>query len=142
MVDELDLKILELLQSDGSLSFTEVARRLKLNESTIRKRVLALQEKKIIKRFTAIIDPSKIGLNTVAIVGIDAEPSMLLKVAQKLCEFQEIKYVALSAGDHMIMTKILAKDGKELSRLISERIGTIEGVKRICPSIVIEELKD
>ncbi|NWG08785.1 MAG: Lrp/AsnC family transcriptional regulator [Nitrososphaerales archaeon] len=142
MVDELDLKILELLQSDGRLSFTEVAKRLKVNESTIRKRVLNLQEKRVIKRFSAIIDSSKIGLNTVAIVGIDVEPSMLLKSAQKLCEIQEIKYVALSAGDHMIMTKIWAKDGKELSRLISERIGKVEGVKRTCPSIIIEEIKD
>lgn len=42
----------------------------------------------------------------------------------------------------MIMTKILAKNGKEFSRLISEKIDAIEGVKRICPSIIIEELKD
>ncbi|MGB9659672.1 MAG: Lrp/AsnC family transcriptional regulator [Nitrososphaerales archaeon] len=142
MVDNLDLKILELLQSDGSLSFTEIARRLKFNESTIRKRVISLQEKGVIRRFSAILNPSKIGLNIVAIVGIDVEPSMLLNVAQKLCEIEEIKYIALSAGDHMIMTKMWAKDGKEFSRLISEKIGVIEGVKRICPSIIIEELKD
>jgi Lrp/AsnC family transcriptional regulator for asnA, asnC and gidA len=142
MVDDLDLKIIELLQSDGSLSFTEIARRLKLNESTIRKRVIALREKGVIRKFAVIINPSKIGLNTVAIVGIDVDPPMLLKVAQKLCEIQEIKYVALSAGDHMIMAKIWAKDGKEFSRIISEKIGGIEGVKRICPSIIIEELKD
>jgi Lrp/AsnC family transcriptional regulator for asnA, asnC and gidA len=142
MVDDLDLKILGLLESDGSLSFIEIAKRLKLNDSTIRKRVINLKERGVIKRFVAIIDPSKIGLNTVAIVGIDVEPSMLLKSAQKLCEIQEIKYVALSAGDHMIMTKIWAKDGKELSRLISDKIGKIEGVKRTCPSIIIEEIKD
>ncbi|MGQ9719613.1 MAG: Lrp/AsnC family transcriptional regulator [Nitrososphaerales archaeon] len=142
MVDELDLRILGLLESDGSLSFIEIAKRLKLNDSTIRKRVINLKEKGVIKRFVAIIDPPKIGLNTVAIVGIDVEPSMLLKSAQKLCEIQEIKYVALSAGDHMIMTKIWAKDGKELSRLISDKIGKIEGVKRTCPSIIIEEIKD
>ncbi|MGQ9719619.1 MAG: Lrp/AsnC family transcriptional regulator [Nitrososphaerales archaeon] len=141
MIDELDLKIIELLQIDGNLSFTEIARRLRLNESTIRKRILALKKKGVIKRITVIIDPYRIGLSTVAIVGIDVEPSMLLKVAQRLCEIQEVKYVAMSAGDHMIMTKIWARDGRELSKIISEKIGAIEGVKRICPSILIEELK-
>jgi len=141
MVDQLDLKILELLQTDGSLSFTEIARKLRLNESTIRKRVMALKNDGVIQKFTAVVEPTKIGLNTVAIVGVDVDPSKLLEAAQKLCEIPEAKYVATSTGDHMIMTEIWTRDGKELSRIISGKIGTIEGVKKICPSIILEKLK-
>lgn len=141
MVDQLDLKILELLQTDGSLSFTEIARKLRLNESTIRKRVMSLQKEGVIQKFTAIVDPSKIGLNTVAIVGVDVDPSRLLDAAQEMCEIREARYVATSTGDHMIMIEIWTRDGKELSRIISEKIGTIEGVKKICPSIILEKLK-
>lgn len=44
---------------------------------------------------------------------------------------------------YMIMTKVWARMEKNFSRLISEKIGDIEdGVKRICPSIIIEKLKD
>jgi len=67
-VDELDLKILKMLQGDGRLSFTEIAGKLELSESTIRKRVQALVQKDVIKKFTIEIAPSKIGMNTVAIV--------------------------------------------------------------------------
>ncbi len=139
--DELDHKILKFLQEDGRLTFTEIAQKLRLSESTIRKRVQSLQERGVIKKFTVEVDPAKIGLNTVAIVGIDVDPPKLLEVSQKLCEFKEIRSVATSTGDHMIMTEIWTKDGKELTKLISEKIGPIEGVKKICPAIILEKLK-
>ncbi|KYH39439.1 MAG: transcriptional regulator, partial [Candidatus Bathyarchaeota archaeon B26-2] len=65
----------------------------------------------------------------------------LLEVAQKLRNFKEIRYVATSTGDHMIMTEIWTKDGKELTRIISEKIGSIEGVRKICPAIILEKMK-
>ncbi len=140
-VDELDMKILKHLEEDGRAPFTEIARKLKLNESTVRKRVLRLQEKGVIKKFSVNIDPSKIGLNTVAIVGVDMEPVKLIEAAQEICEIPETRYVATSTGDHMIMTEIWTKDGRELTKLISNRIGKIEGIKKICPAIILEKLK-
>lgn len=142
MVDKVDLAILKFLQEDASIPFTEIARRLKISESTVRKRVEKLKQEGIIKKFTLVVEPSKIGLNTVAIVGVDVDPSRLLEAAQKLCEIPETRYVATSTGDHMIMTEIWTRDGRELTKIISEKIGTIEGVKKICPAIVLEKLKN
>ena len=140
-VDEVDQKILVMLQVNGRLPFTEIARKLKLSESTIRKRVQSLEKRGVIKRFTIEIDPSKIGINTVAIVGVDVDPTKLLEAAQKLCEIEEIRCVATSTGDHMIITEIWSKDGRALTRILSERIGVIAGVKKICPAIILEKLK-
>lgn len=86
------------------------------------------------QKFTIEINPSKIGINTVAIGGVDVDPSKLLQTAQKLCKIKEVRSVATSTGDHMIMTEIWAKNGRELTKIMSERIGIIEGVKKICPS--------
>jgi len=141
MIDQLDIKILEILQQDSSLTYTEIGRRLGLNESTVRKRIATLKEEGVIKKFTVIVEPSKIGFNTVAIVGVDVEPQRLLEAVQRLCEIQEARYVATSTGDHMIMTEIWARDGRELSKIISEKLGAIEGVKKICPSIILEKFK-
>ena len=140
-IDRVDLEILKMLQEDGRIPFTNIAQKLKLSESTIRKRVQALQRKGVIRRFTVEIDPTKIGLRTIAIVGFDVEPTKLLEVAQKLCEIKEIRSVATSTGDHMIMTEIWTRDGRELTRLISNKIGKIDGVKKICPAIILEKLK-
>jgi len=140
-VDELDLKILKMLQEDGRLSFTGIAKKLRMSESTIRKRVQALQKKKVIKRFTVEVNPSKIGINTVAIVGVDVDSTELLEAAQKLCEMKEIRSVATSTGDHMIMTEVWTTGERELMKIISEKIGKIDGVKRTCPAIILEKLK-
>jgi len=140
-VDRIDLRILKLLQEDSRVSFTEIARKLKLSESAIRKRVQALKKKGIIKKFTVEIDPYKIGIRTVAIVGVDVDSTKLLEAAQKLCEIKEICSVSTSTGDHMIMTEIWSKDGRELTKLISEKIEKIDGVKKICPAIILEKLK-
>ena len=140
-IDRVDLEILKMLQEDGRIPFTDIAQKLKLSESTIRKRVQALQRKGVIRRITVEIDPTKIGLRTIAIVGFDVEPTKLLEVAQKLCEIKEIRSVATSTGDHMIMTEIWTRNGRELTRLISNKIGKIDGVKKICPAIILEKLK-
>jgi len=140
-VDKLDLEILKMLQGDSRIPFTEIAQKLKLSESTIRKRVQKLQKKGVIKKFTIEIDPSKIGIRTVAIVGVDVDPTKLLTAAQKLCEIKKVRSVATSTGDHMIMTEIWTKDGRELTKLISEKIAKIDGVKKICPAIILEKLK-
>lgn len=140
--DEIDMKILQILEKDSRSSFNEIAKRLQLSESAIRKRVLGLQSKGVIKKFTIQVDPAKLGLHSVAIVGVDVEPTKLLEVAQKLCEISEIRSVATSTGDHMIMTEIWTKDGRELTKLLSEKIGAIEGVKKICPAMILEKFKE
>jgi Lrp/AsnC family transcriptional regulator for asnA, asnC and gidA len=141
-LDEMDLKILGLLLKDGRMSFTNIAEKLRVNEATVRKRISALQRDGVIKRFTVVVDHAKLGMNTVAIVGIEADPTKLLDIAQKLCDFKELKCVATSSGDHMIMTEVWTKNGKELTKLMSEKIGKIEGVERICPALILEKLKE
>lgn len=136
------MKIVSMLRKNGRLAFTEIARRLKISESTARKRVDNLEKTGVIKGYSAIIDPEKIGFKNVAIVGIDVEPDKFLDIARRLAEFDEAKYVATSTGDHMILVELWAKDGKELTFIISEKIGKIEGVKKICPAIILEKLKE
>lgn len=142
MVDDLDREILHMLQADGSTSFTKIAKKLRRNESTIRKRVLSLKKDGVIKKFSVVLDPAKIGFGTVAVIGVDIDPEKLLDVAQNLIKIPETRYVATSTGDHMIMIEIWAKDGRELSQILSEKIGAIEGVKKICPSIILEKMKE
>ncbi|MBS7655217.1 Lrp/AsnC family transcriptional regulator [Candidatus Bathyarchaeota archaeon] len=141
-MDELDEKIIEALMENSKATYKELAEKLKMKESTVRKRVLNLIEKKVIKKFTIIVDPVKLGKNAIAIIGVEVDPSTLLNAAQKLSEIPEAKFVATSTGDHMIMMEVWAKNGKELTQIISEKIAKINGVKKICPSIILEKIKE
>ena len=73
------------------------------------------------KTFYVEIDPAKIGLNTLVIVGRNVDPSKLLEISQKLYEFKEICCMATCIGDRIISTEIWAKDAQELTRRISEK---------------------
>jgi Lrp/AsnC family transcriptional regulator for asnA, asnC and gidA len=141
-LDETDTKILELLEEDARRSYTEIARKLRVSESAIRKRVTAMQKEGVITKFTIKVNHGKLGLNTVAIVGLDVEPSKMLEIAQKLCSLKELKCVATASGDHMIMLEIWSKNGRELNELLSEKIAKITGVRQVCPALILEKLKD
>ena len=140
--DEHDQKIIQMLEQNSRRSLKDISKKLKLSESAVRKRVAALQNKGVIKKFTIQVDPAKLGANSVSIVGVDVEPTKLLEVAQKLCEIKEIRSVATSTGDHMIMTEIWAKDGRELTKIVSEKIGAMDGIKKICPAMILEKFKE
>ena len=105
-MDNKDKKIIKILSKDSRTPYTVIAKKIKLSESSVRKRVMNLEKNGIIEKFTIIINPAKVGYNTVAIIGLDVDPSKFLEITSKMTKFNEVKYVATSTGDHMIMLEI------------------------------------
>src|SRR3990167_7009670 len=136
MLDETDIGILEILRKNARTPFLDIAKKLRISESTIRKRVKDLEQKGVIKKYSAVVEPSKLGYGSVAVVGIDVKPEKFLEVAKKLTEFDNIKFVSTSTGDHMIMTEIWMENSHDLRDFISTKIEGIEGVTRTCPAIL------
>lgn len=139
-MDKLDLEIIELLSRNSRTSFMEIARKLKVSESTIRKRVSNLEKDSIIKKYSLIVDTDKIGFGNVALIGVDANPEKYLDIAQKLTEFDEIRYIGSSTGDHMFMLEVWAKNGDEL-KILTDKLKGLDGVTRICPAVIKDTLK-
>ena len=140
-MDERDRKIIEILVKNGRATLTEIAKELGISEAAVRKRLKNLEERGIIKGYTAIIDYEKAGYGVISLTGIDTEPDKFLDVAKELKEYKFVKSLYITSGDHMIMAEIVAKDGDELTKILSEVIGKIEGVKRVCPAIVLDKIK-
>jgi len=140
MLDEKDWKIINLLLKNGRATYTEIAKELDLTEAAARKRVKRLENLGIIRGYRAIIDWKKLGYNIISLTGIDTEPDALFEVAKKLAEKSWIISLALTTGDHMLMAEIIARDNRELMRILDE-ISKIRGVKKICPAIVLDVLK-
>jgi len=142
VIDRTDKEILEILKQNARTHFLEIAKNLKISESTVRNRVRNLEEKGVIKKYTAVTDSTKLGFGSVAFVGIDVQPEKFLSVANELTKFDNVKFVATTTGDHMIMTEIWGEKASELRSFISERIEKITGVTRTCPAIINEILKE
>jgi len=141
LLDERDKVIIDMLTKDARTPFTEIAKVLGISETAVRKRVKALEEAGVIKQYTVVIEPSRLGYNLVSLTGVDTLPEKIFEVAEKLKEFEFVRNLYLTSGDHMIMTEIWAKNGEDLSDIISDKIGKIPGVTKVCPAIILERLK-
>ncbi len=140
-MDEKDRRIIEILEKNARTPFTQIAKEVGLSEGAVRKRVEALERKGVIRKYVAVVDPKKLGYNNVTILGLDVDPTKLLDIANEVAKIKEVRTVCLSTGDHMIMAEIWAKDGKELSEILAKKIGKIDGIKRLCPAILLEKIK-
>lgn len=138
-VDETDRKIVAVLDRDASLTYKEIARRLKMNESTVRKRILGLKERGVI-RFAVQIDTSQLGFKTEAWLGVDVEPSKIMEVGNRLPNIQGVRMLFSTSGEHDFGVVIWAADREALSKIIGQ-ISAVEGVNKVLPSTVVERLK-
>jgi Lrp/AsnC family transcriptional regulator for asnA, asnC and gidA len=82
----------------------------------------------IIKKFDTLVDPFKVGYESIAILGLSVDPMKLEEIANKLANYDEILLVTSSTGDHNLLVKIIAKDEKNLWRFINEEIKKLDGI--------------
>ena len=129
-MDEIDKKILQILQENDKIQYHKIGKMLNIGASTVHYRVKKLVEKGIIKSFSAIVDPKAFGYTTTAWVGLSVNPVKMDEIARKIANFDEVQVVTTSTGDHDILLQIISKDEKELWRFINENIKTIEGVEK------------
>lgn len=140
-IDELDRRILEILENNGRLSFVEIARRVGTSEATVRKRIRRLEELGVIERYTIDVDHQKLGYDLVALVGIDAIPESIENVVKTLSEEKCVKKLYLTTGDHAIIAEIWAEDIDQFGRIIIDKLKEIRGILRVCPAIVLKKVK-
>ncbi len=95
----------------------------------------------VIRKYTVIVDPKKLGYKVVSITGIDVEPEYMFNIINRLKEKDYIVYLAITSGDHAIITIIWARDSDEMAR-IHEEISSMPGVKRVCPAILLDIIKE
>ncbi len=140
-IDQKDKQILDILMSNSRTPYTEIAQRLNVSEGTVRKRIKRLEDEGVIREYTIDIDPAKLGYRSVTLLGLDTEPDTNLDAIKALDALDEVRWVAKTTGDHMIMAEIWTEDDVELDRFIGEKICNIPGVKRVCPAIILKKMK-
>src|SRR3990172_7835250 len=128
-MDDLDRKLIELLQVNGRASNAHIARQAGVSEGTVRRRLRRLILDGII-RVVAVPDPQKMGLTTVALVGIQADPDKLDAVAAELAHLPEVQYVALTTGSYDIFIWVALRSSDELGRFLRQKVGVTPGIRR------------
>ena len=137
-VDETDRKIISVLDRDASLTNKEIAKRLGMNESTVRKRVTILKEREVIKYYVQI-DTSQIGLKTEASLGVDVEAAKILLAGRKFTEIPGVRMVFHTSGEHDFWLVVWTTDREALSRIV-DKVSAVDGVVKVLPSVLVERI--
>ncbi|MCS7144700.1 MAG: Lrp/AsnC family transcriptional regulator [Archaeoglobaceae archaeon] len=138
-MDEKDRVILFTLLKNAKTSKSKIAENLEVTETAVRKRIEKLEAQKILVGYRAILNFKKAGL-FFSFTGLDVEPERLWKVMDLLKDMEEVINLYLTSGDHTILAEIISESIEKLNET-HERISRIEGVKRVCPAIVLEVVK-
>ncbi len=135
-LDDLDRKILHILQENGRMSYSGIARKLGVPESTVRLRIRKLQNSGIIRKFAALINPFKAGYSIVAFIAVDVEPSRVKEAAEELSNLPEVDVLGIATGAHDILMQVTVKDLQELESFLIEKLGRVEGIRSTETSIL------
>lgn len=129
-IDKLDKEILELLQKDGKMPFTEMAQKLMVSHGTIHQRVNKLTESGIIIGTKVIIDYSKIGYDVTTLLGIHLKSAKdQLKVIDKLKTFKEVVEVYYTTGAYALMIKVHNKNIKDFHHFLADKLQSIPEIQ-------------
>lgn len=128
-LDDVDRKIISVLQRDGRAPYGAIADQVGLSEAAVRRRVQRLRETGIME-IVAITDPLQLGFSREALVGIRVQGDVRL-VADKLASIEEINYVVLCAGSFDVLAELVTVDDDSLVHLLNDSIRSIPGVTEV-----------
>ena len=128
-IDETDMKILEELIQDASLSVPKMSKKIKVNSSVLYSRIKRLTRRNLIKRFTVEVNEELLGYNVGALVGANLDARLREKAIEELMKIADVRYISEVTGRYDIIMHIKARSLDELHGTVTNRIGQVEGVK-------------
>ena len=140
-MDETDRKILRELQRDGRRSFKKIGENVGVSEATVFVRVKKLQEKGVLKGFSAVVDPKTVGKPLTAIVLVRAHPKTFSGMLDALKKFDDVYEIYDVTGEYYSILKIKTSGTDELGKII-DQMGTIEGIAGTETIIVLRTVKE
>ena len=145
-MDEKDHEILHLLEENGRLPLRELATSLALPEDEVEERIRAMEEARIIRKFTAVIDWERAGNSRVsAIIDLKIAPERDFgydKIAERLARFRQVKALYLVSGVYDLQLLATGKDMNEVSRFVSEQIAPMDHIRETATHIIMKIYKE
>jgi len=141
ILDEIDKKILELLQENAKITISKIAQTTKMSQTAIRSRIQRL-EKSLIKKYVALIDCHNLGYREMVLASLRVNSSQPLEeIKSKIEKMVQIKYAYVVTGEYplFVMFKCL---GHEDALGLIESLRNLPGVEEINTQIVLDRIKE
>ncbi len=128
-VDKLDLQILSELTEDASISVPKLSKKIKVNPSVVYSRIKRLIKRKLIERFTIVVNDRELGYQVKSLTGINMDSKMRDNVIEELFKIDGVREIAEVTGRFDILVTMYAHTLDEMHKMVAEKIGKIEGVQ-------------
>jgi len=143
MINEIDIKILEILQENSRTPNSEIARRVGMVPSATLERIRKLEERGVIEGYGARVKGSEVGLGLLAFVFVRTdELTSESKAARAMAQIPEVLEVHHVAGEDCFLVKVRTPDPESLGRLLREQFGKIKSVRSTRTTIVLNTVKE
>ena len=139
-IDKTDCKIIELLQKDGRMPNTMIAKKLGISEATVRSRLNRLTKEEYIQ-IVAVSNPLKLGFEVVGMLRIDVDIKKIDAVSKELSKIDQIWYIVHATGSAYIYAEFNAKSIDDLNEVIANKINKIDGLLKTETSLVLKFVK-
>ena len=140
-LDDVDLKIVALLQEDSRLSFNKIGNMLGVSAGTAYNRVKHLEATGVVKGYTIISDPTKLGYELTAIILIQAAGKHLTEVEKEIAKPPNVLAVYDIAGEHDAAIVAKFKDRTSLNDFLKKLLAA-PYVKRTLTSVALNVVKE
>ena len=142
-MDDVDRKLLELLQDDSTTPISVLAERVNLSPTPVWKRIQKLEQAGVIRRRVALVDPDQIGIGLIVFVGIEAQehtPDWLARFASALASLPEVVDAYRMAGDIDYMLRVAVPDMSEFDAFYKRLINAVP-LKNVTSRFAMERVK-
>ncbi len=143
-LDGIDLRILDELQRDGSLSNVELAKRVHLSPSPCLSRVKALEAAGVIERYVAITNAAALGLGLTVFISISLRSQSkesLSEFERRVVEHEEVMECYLMTGDSDYLIRVAVADMGALEKFILEQLTPIPDIDKIRSSFALKQVR-
>ncbi|MFS0724007.1 Lrp/AsnC family transcriptional regulator [Paenibacillus sp. 1P07SE] len=141
VLDDTDRKIVALLHENGRISYTDLAKEVGLSRVAVQARVGALTDAGVIERFTAVINPEKIGIRVSAFFNVEVEPKHLHAVADQLSTEPFVTSLYHMTGPSKLHMHGLFRNNEEMEQFMKDKLYTLPGIMSVECQLLINRYK-
>lgn len=144
-LDEIDLRILRVLQQDGSMTVTQVADRVGISQSPCSRRIIQLQEAGIIIGKRIELDRRKLGYNAVIVARVKLKKhdrKSLENFKDEVRSIPEVQSAVLLLGEFDFHLRLVVRDIDHYQMVLQDRLLSLHDIQEMESSVILEVVKD
>ncbi len=140
-IDKIDHQLLSILQEDSRLSCRKIAEKIHISDVMASSRIKKLEDKRILKGYTVMLDPAKLGYDLTAVIFIQSEGAFIKDLENELAQMSNVITIYEITGDFDIVAVVKLKDRDSLNALIKSLLVTPH-IKKTMTSITLNVIKE